>query len=300
MTTHSSGRRRFLIQGSALGALTALDTLGAWAAARESAPVMRAPSLFIGHGSPLNALRDNAFTRSLRALGPVLPRPRALLVVSAHWLTPGLSAVTANEKPPTIHDFRGFPAELHAMQYPAPGAPDMAQEVINLVRGAKIVASTDWGFDHGTWTVLHHLYPDASLPVFQLSIDYSRPAAFHYQLGRELQRMRDLGIMVIGSGNVVHNLRATERGQPESLRASQTWAAAFDQAVGRALQNRQDARLIDYLSLDMSAGHAVPTPDHYFPLLYTLGAARSDEVPRTTFTGFHSGTLSMRCFVFGA
>lgn len=292
-------RRRFLIRAGAAGALAALYDLGAWAAQRQRAPSKPAPVLFIGHGSPMNAIRDNGFTRRLGELGQSLPRPKALLVVSAHWLSPGMTAVTVQEKPPTIHDFGGFPAELYAMRYPAPGSPSLAREAARAVKSASVVPTQDWGLDHGTWTVLHRLYPNADLSVFQLSIDYAQPADFHYRLGRELAALRRMGVMIIGSGNVVHNLRATVRGAPEAARAALPWAQGFDDALATALARRDDARLIDYARLDAGAALAVPTPDHYYPMLYALGAAAPDEPATTLFTGFHSGTLSMRCFAFG-
>lgn len=300
-------RRRFLIQGSAISAVSALHSLGAWAATQDSpqgksgkgGKARPAPVLFIGHGSPMNAISENAFTRTLNALGKKLPQPKAMLVVSAHWLSPGVTAVNVAEHPPTIHDFGGFPAELHAMQYPAPGAPQFAREAIRAVKGVKVLATEEWGLDHGTWTVLHHMYPDAKIPVFQLSIDYARGPEFHYQLGRELAALRQQGVMIVGSGNVVHNLRATERSRPEAMRASQDWAQRFDDAFAGALAQRDDKRILDYPRLDVGSAMAVPTPDHYFPMLYALGAAGRDEAAETLFSGFHSGTLSMRCFGFG-
>ncbi|GAB4060550.1 4,5-DOPA dioxygenase extradiol [Uliginosibacterium sediminicola] len=291
----SSARRRFLISG---GSLAALHSLGALAATSSKAATARAPVLFIGHGSPMNAIQDNRFTRSLQALGKSLPRPQAMLVVSAHWLTPGATGVLVHERPETIHDFSGFPAALNTMQYPAPGAPALAREAAALVRSARVQPTRDWGLDHGTWTVLHQLYPQADVPVFQLSIDYAKPPAFHHAVGRELSALRDRGVMIIGSGNVVHNLRATMRGRPESDKAGQPWAQAFDDAFAQALQARDDKRLLDYSSLP-GAATAVATPDHYFPMLYALGAAAPDEAAKTVFSGFHSGTLSMRCFQFG-
>jgi 4,5-DOPA dioxygenase extradiol len=291
-------RRRLLIGGTAAGAISALHSLGALAATSSKAAPTRAPVLFIGHGSPMNAIQDNRFTRSLQALGKALPRPKAMLVVSAHWMTPGATGVVVAEHPETIHDFGGFPAALNTMQYPAPGAPSLAREAAALVRGTRVQTTQDWGLDHGSWTVLHHLYPNADVPVFQLSIDYAKPPAFHHAIGRELSALRDRGVMIIGSGNVVHNLRATMRGSPESDKAGQPWAQAFDDAVAQALQARDDKRLLDYSKLP-GAATAVATPDHYFPMLYALGAAAPDEAAKTLFSGFHSGTLSMRCFQFG-
>jgi len=292
-------RRRLLAGSGAAAALAALHTLtgSAWAQARK--PARRMPVIFIGHGSPMNAIRDNPFTRTLAAWGQALPRPAAILSVSAHWLTPGVTGVGVQAQPATIHDFRGFPRELQEMEYPAPGAPELARKSAALVRQALAVPTGEWGLDHGTWTVLRHLYPKADVPVFQLSIDYDKPGAFHYAIGRELAALRDQGVLILGSGNVVHNLRATDRDVPEGP-ATRSWAQGYDDAVKKALLARDDKRLIAWENLDASVNMAVPTPDHYFPFLYALGAAGADEKPRMVFEGFHSGTLSMRCVQFGA
>ena len=293
-----SKRRRLLAGSSAAGALAALYTLSDSAFAQARKPAKRMPVIFIGHGSPMNAIRDNPFTRALNAWGKALPRPAAILSVSAHWITPGATAVGVQAKPATIHDFRGFPRELQEMQYPAPGAPVFAQQSAALVRQTLAMPTEEWGLDHGTWTVLHHLYPQADVPVFQLSIDYDKPGAYHYAIGRELSSLREKGVLILGSGNVVHNLRATERGAPEGP-ATRAWAQSYDEAVKKALAERDDKRLIAWESLDPAVQMAVPTPDHYFPFLYSLGAS-AGEAPRTVFQGFHSGTLSMRCVQFGA
>lgn len=260
---------------------------------------MRQPVLFVGHGSPMNAITDNGFARFLTQWGRNLPTPSAILVVSAHWQTQGETLVGAQARPATIHDFGGFPRELQEMQYPAPGAPELARRAARLVRQGQGIATQDWGLDHGTWTVLHRLYPKADVPVFQVSIDYTRGAAFHHAAGRELAALRDSGVLIIGSGNVVHNLGATLRGAPDSMAASAPWAAQFDAAVGRALAGRDDRALMRYEQLP-GAAMAVATPDHYFPLMYALGAAGEAEEVRTLYTGFQSGTLSMRCLQAGA
>ena len=210
-------RRTLLTTAGATAAVAALSTLADLVQAASDPTVSaRMPSIFIGHGSPMNALRDNAFTRHLRAWGQALPRPRAILAVSAHWLTPGSTAVGVQETPPTIHDFGGFPAELHAMQYAAPGAPALAREAAARVRQTKVASSADWGLDHGTWTVLHHLFPQPDVPVFQLSIDIEKSGAHHLIIGRELAGLREQGVLILGSGNIVHNLRATDPGVPDS------------------------------------------------------------------------------------
>ncbi|AMO25318.1 4,5-DOPA dioxygenase extradiol [Ramlibacter solisilvae] len=257
------------------------------------------PVIFVGHGSPMNAIADNAFTRRLRSWGTELPRPAAILSVSAHWLTPGATLVDVQARPPTIHDFGGFPRALHDMRYPAPGAPAIARQALEVVAPLHARPADDWGFDHGTWTVLHHLFPHADVPVFQLSIDYERPADFHYTLGRRLARLREQGVLIMGSGNVVHNLRATERGAPEAARATAPWAQSFDDAIRLALDGRDDKALVAYQRLDAGASMAVPTPDHYWPFLYALGAADRSDRLKTTYASFQSGTLSMRCVQFG-
>ena len=245
----------------------------------------------------MNAIRANAFTTALSGWGKRLEAPRAILVVSAHWLTRGTTGITANEQPPTIHDFSGFPRELHEMQYPAKGHPELAGAAARLIKSTSGVPTSEWGLDHGTWTVLHHLFPKANILVFQVSIDYDKPGAFHYAVGRELQALRDQGVLIIGSGNIVHNLRATDRGTPDRKAASRPWAQAFDDRVKAALDQREDKALQAYLELDASARMAVPTPDHYWPLLYALGAA-GEAPPVHVFEEFHSGTISMRCLQF--
>lgn len=287
-----NSRRQFLSSIAPL--MLALTSLPDARAASRKMPV-----LFIGHGSPLNAISDNKFTQALRSWGPKLPTPRAILVVSAHWLTNGATGVAVNALQRTIHDFGGFPKALHEMEYPALGHPELALQAASLITRNKAIPTMAYGLDHGAWTVLRHLYPLAQIPVFQVSIDYEKPAAFHYAIGHELQALREAGVLIIGSGNIAHNLRATDRWAGESPAASRPWAASFDGAVKSALSQRDDKALLAYESLDSGAQLAVPTPDHYWPLLYALGASDQGEVPTTIFEGFHSGTLSMRCLQFG-
>jgi 4,5-DOPA dioxygenase extradiol len=297
-----SNRRRLLKATLPLAAVAALSALAEVIAAPDRATAQRMPVLFIGHGSPMNAIQDNEFSRFLRGWNGQLPRPKAVLVVSAHWLTPGTTAVGVQLQPKTIHDFGGFPKALSEMQYPAPGSPAFAREAMAVVRRAKVAATEDWGLDHGTWTVLHHLYPGADIPVFQLSIDYDKPAAFHHAVGRELAALREQGVLIVGSGNFVHNLRATDRVEGLAQLASRPWAQAFDDAVKRALLNRDDFGLVNYARLaGDAAATAVQTPDHYFPFLYALGASDSmSEKAVSVFEGFQAGTISMRCVQFGA
>lgn len=301
MSMHS--QRRFLVRSALPSAvLGALSTLSRLAAAAGDVTARRMPVLFIGHGSPMNAIQDNEFSRFLRGWNAQLPRPKAMLVVSAHWLTRGVTAVGVQQRPKTIHDFGGFPKPLFDMQYPAPGSPEFAREAVAVVRRAQVQPTEEWGLDHGSWTVLHHLFPAADVPVFQLSIDYDKPAAFHHALGRELASLREKGVLIVGSGNVVHNLRATDRVEGLSSQASRPWAQAFDDAVKRALATRDDFGLVRYERLaGDAAATAVQTPDHYFPFLYALGASDSStEKAVSVFEGFQSGTLSMRCVQFGA
>jgi 4,5-DOPA dioxygenase extradiol len=281
---------------SAAAALAALQVQAQ--APRTAVPQRRMPVIFIGHGSPMNAIADTAFTRRLAQWGRDLPRPAAILSVSAHWLTRGTTAIDVQSRPKTIYDFSGFPKALSDITYPAHGDPARARQVLGLVRQAKVVPSQDWGLDHGTWTVLHHLYPKADIPVFQLSIDYDRPAAFHRAIGRELAALRESGVLIMGSGNVAHNLRVTDRGRPDGVMASRPWAQSFDNAIKQALAERDDAALLAYQRLP-GADVAVATPDHYYPFLYALGAAAPNERPQTVYEGFQSGTISMRCVQFG-
>ncbi|CAD5369665.1 4,5-DOPA dioxygenase extradiol [Rubrivivax sp. A210] len=296
-----SSRRQFLRQ--AAGPLAALGALARLAGAAMAAPTpARMPTLFIGHGSPMNAIQDNGFSRFLRSWGGRLPRPRAILMVSAHWLTPGTTAVGVQARPRTIHDFGGFPKALFDMEYPAPGAPGFAREAAALVLRTRVAPREDWGLDHGSWTVLHHLYPAADVPVFQLSIDFDKPAAYHHALGRELAPLRERGVLIVGSGNVVHNLRVLDHAEGLAASASRPWAQAFDDGVRRALAGRDDMALVNYTRLaGEAAATAVPTPDHYLPLLYALGASDSMSEPAASvFEGFQAGTISMRCVQFGA
>ncbi|MEO8298826.1 MAG: 4,5-DOPA dioxygenase extradiol [Burkholderiales bacterium] len=302
-------RRRVLSFGSAAAAAAGLASWWRYSRAANQAwqpepadgrPMMkgRAPAIFIGHGSPMNALQDNNFTRTLRRWGHDLGLPRAILVVSAHWLTERSVQVSVATQPETIHDFGGFPAALHAMRYPAPGAPAQAQAAAARLAPRR-VAGQPRGLDHGAWTVLRHLYPAANVPVFQLSIDITQPGAYHHALGRSLAALRDDGVLILGSGNVVHNLDATMRGQPDSARGLAPWADDFDTRIKQALDAGDTAALLAYERLGPGAAMAVPFPDHYFPMLYALGAAQSGERARHVFEGFQAGTLSMRCLQWG-
>lgn len=270
-----------------------------FAGADSGKPVQRMPALFVAHGSPMNAIEDNEFTRQLHQWGQDIGRPAAILVVSAHWLTPRQTKVAAQSWPETLHDFGGFPQELFDMQYPAAGAPHFAQLAKQALAAQEAVLATDWGLDHGAWSVLHHMFPKADVPVFQVSIDYAKDGAYHLGVGRALSALRDLGVLVLASGNVTHNLRALDFGAPDGPVATRPWAQSFDAAVKAALVANDTAALANYLSLDAGARMAVPSPDHYWPLLYALGAAQPSEAPRFVYEGFQAGTLSMRSVQWG-
>jgi|SRR5690625_234019 len=253
------------------------------------------PSLFIGHGSPMNTLDDNRYTRVWRQIGAALPRPRAVLVVSAHWYI-GATAVTAMPRPRTIHDFYGFPPELNAFEYPAPGAPDVAEEVAEIVKPLWMGLDRDqWGLDHGTWSVLAHLFPDADVPVLQLSLNVHKPMEYHLDLAARLAPLRERGILIVGSGNVVHNLRAVDWKQPD---LGFDWAHRFDDAVHERMST--DASSILAVQDHPDYANAVPTPDHFLPLLYLAGLAANDGGRATTLLrGYSLGSLSMTAYGVG-
>jgi len=253
------------------------------------------PALFIGHGSPMQAIEHSRFSQAWRELGERLPRPRAILVISAHWYIEG-TGVTAMSKPRTIHDFYGFPPALYECRYPAPGAPALAAQIRQLLSPTAVMLDQEWGLDHGAWSVLLHLFPAADLPVVQLSLDAMRASAGHYELGRRLGALRDEQVLILGSGNVVHNLRLLARGADAAIPA---WASAYNDAVRAAVLRADHASLIDYPHLDAAAAQAVPTPEHYLPLLYVLGAQRPGESCSVPIDGMDLGTISMLSVLIG-
>lgn len=254
----------------------------------------RMPVLFIGHGSPTNTLADNTYTRAWRALGQALPRPRAILVISAHWYIDA-TAVTAMARPRTIHDFRGFPQALFDFQYPAAGAPDVAQDVVQVLAPEPVLQDEgQWGLDHGAWSVLAHLYPQADVPVVQLSINATRPFEWHRALGTRLGALRDRGILLLASGNVVHNLGRIDR---SSVAAGAEWAQRFDQATVE--QMLRDPAGVANLARHPDFALAAPTTDHFLPLLYFAGAVGAAERVQTPVRGYALGSLSMTCFSAG-
>ena len=258
----------------------------------------RMPVLFVGHGSPMNAVEDTVWSRGFRAMAGLVPvTPKAILCVSAHWFVAG-TFTTGNDRPKTIHDFGGFPDELFAMQYPAAGDVALARRVVELIGPARASVRLDWGLDHGTWTVLHHMRPGADVPVVQLSIDGRLPPSGHLELGRALAPLRAEGVLILGSGNVTHNLRYAMSHYAAGDVSTPAWAAKFDGEVARALGQHDGKFLAEVVKGD-AGRQSHPTLDHYLPLLYVVGAA--DEHDRVAFPidGFDLGSLSMRSAVFG-
>src|SRR5262252_7053248 len=255
----------------------------------------RMPAVFIGHGTPFNALLDNSYTQAWSAFGRQIPRPKAILAISAHWYI-GATAATAMPKPPTVHDFYGFPPEMYEISYSAPGAPELVSALQELVAPVWLQSDTgQWGLDHGTWSVLVHMFPEADIPVVQLSIDGRQPPEYHLELGKRLSPLRDAGVLVMGSGNIVHNLRLMDR----SLQGEgPAWASRYDAMVQRYVHDGDDEALVDY-ERQPDAELAVPTPDHYLPLLYSVGLRRNDDAAEVIVDGLDIGCVSMTSVKFG-
>lgn len=228
------------------------------------------PVLFLGHGDPMNAIRENEFVRGFKEVAQSLPKPKAIICVSAHWLTNG-TQVTAMEQPKTIHDFGGFPKELYEVEYGAAGSPALAEETRTILGSEIASLDYDWGLDHGAWSVIKHLYPDAEIPIIQLSIDYRKPALYHYELAQQLSSLREKGILIVGSGNIVHNLRMLDFEHKSEENFGYDWAYEARNTVNERLLNGDHKALLNYQQLGKAVKLAVPTPDHYFPLIYALG-----------------------------
>lgn len=248
------------------------------------------PALFLGHGNPMNAISENDYTTAWRRIGESTPRPKAILAISAHWFVPGVR-VTVSTAPRTIHDFGGFPAALYQVQYPAPGDPALADRLQRLLSPLSVRSDHSWGLDHGTWSVLRHLYPAADIPVVQLSIDETQPAAFHFAMGEKLAPLREEGVLIMGSGNLVHNLHAYAWGA--HARAPYDWAVRFETAARQLMLAGDFEPLVNYERLGPDAALSVPTPDHYLPLLYVLGARRQHDPIRFPVEGVEGGAISM-------
>ncbi len=251
------------------------------------------PLLFVGHGNPMNAIEKNEFHNKWTELGKSLPKPKAILVISAHWLTKG-TRVTAMEKPKTIHDFYGFPQELFDVQYPVNGSPELAKEIQLFIQKTKVQSDFEWGLDHGTWSVVMPMYPNADIPVFQLSIDYTQPPQFHYHLAQELSALRKKGVLIMGSGNIVHNLSMINwSGKPYD------WAIEFDEKVKNFIAEKNHDSLINYEKMGSIAKLSVPTNDHYLPLLYTLALQEKNETISFFNEKIDMGSASMRSVKIG-
>jgi len=256
---------------------------------------MKMPAVFVGHGSPMNTLETNRYTEAWRRVAAAMPRPRAILALSAHWFIGG-TKITAMERPRTIHDFGGFPRALFEFDYPAPGDPVLAERVRELCAPLGATLDASWGLDHGTWSVLAHMFPGANVPVVQLSLDREQPASFHYDLGARLAPLRDDGVLVLGSGNVVHNLDTLYW---EGNAAPFDWAARFNDAVRSAVARHDHAALVDYDRFGLDANLAVPTPDHYLPLLYVLALRGDGETAEVVIDGIELGSVGMLSLVIG-
>jgi 4,5-DOPA dioxygenase extradiol len=260
------------------------------------------PVLFVGHGSPMNIIQDNSYTRSLAALAQKIPQPKAVLVISAHWLTQG-TYVTCMERPETIHDFYGFPKELYTIQYASPGSSSEARYVSETVKKTNVGCSLDWGLDHASWAVLKHLYPQADIPVFEMSLDYTfrerhpKPLKYHYDLAKELAGLRTRGVLIMGSGNIVHNLSMIDFENTDA--EPYEWAVEVDEHVKKSLLTGDHDGLIHYMGLGKGATLAVPTLDHYLPMIYAIALQEKNELVTFIHEGFQNASISMRCFQIG-
>jgi len=248
------------------------------------------PAIFFGHGNPMNALAANNYTEGWRRIGLDLPKPKAILSISAHWFVPK-TALTETSAPKTIHDFGGFPRELYEVQYPAAGKPELARHIQRLLVPLPVSLDQSWGLDHGTWSVLRHVYPNADVPVVQLSIDETRPASFHFEVGKKLATLRDQAILIMGSGNLVHNLHTYGWGR--QIPDPYDWAIRFETSARQMIISGDYDSLINYEGLGPDALLSIPTPDHYFPLLYILGCRRDGEAVAFPVEGVDGGSISM-------
>lgn len=250
------------------------------------------PVLFLGHGSPMNAIEENQFVQGFRNISREIPKPNAILCISAHWFTNG-TFVTAMQNPKTIHDFYGFPKELFEVQYPAPGNPELAKETAELLLPEIVEEDHSWGLDHGAWSVIKHLYPNAEIPVIQLSIDYTKPPQYHFDLAKKLQKLREKGILIIGSGNIVHNLRMVDWKNISTVGAGWDWAVEAREKTNNWLLDGNFQNLIDYQKQGIALQTAVPSPDHYLPLIYSLGLKEKSENLSLFNDELIGGSLSM-------
>jgi 4,5-DOPA dioxygenase extradiol len=291
--------RKQFIQTLATGVLS-MTTLAAFKNFTDSLEQQEQlmPALFVGHGSPMNGIEDTEFSRRWTQMAKEIPEPKAVLAISAHWFTRG-TKITAMDFPKTIHDFGGFPQALFDVQYPAPGNPTLAKETAGLIHITKVELDHDWGLDHGTWTVVRHMYPNANIPVLQLSIDYSKGPQYHYELGKELYTLRKKGVLIIGSGNMVHNLGMVAWHKLNEKEYAYDWAAKMNSKFKELIENGNHQALINYSALGKEALLAIPTPEHYLPLMYTLGLKdKKDNVSFFNDTAV-GGSLTMTSVKFG-
>ena len=256
------------------------------------------PILFIGHGSPMNGIEDNEFSRTWAKFGQEIPKPKAVIVISAHWLTNG-THVTAMKNPKTIHDFGGFPQALFDVNYPAKGSPELAEATSKLITSTKVELDHDWGLDHGTWTVVRHMYPNADIPVLQLSIDYKKPAQYHYDLAKQLTALRNKGVLIIGSGNMVHNLRMIAWDKLQEPEFGFDWAIEMNTIFKDKIANSDFQSLINYEKLGAGAKLAIPTPDHYYPLIYSIALQEKQDEINFFNDKLVGGSLNMTSVKFG-
>jgi 4,5-DOPA dioxygenase extradiol len=256
------------------------------------------PVLFLGHGSPMNAIEENQFVKEFRKLGTEIQKPNAILCVSAHWETRG-TFVTAMEKPPTIHDFGGFPKELFDVQYPAPGSPSLAEETKNMVHKTAIGLDHQWGLDHGAWSVIKHMYPLADVPVIQMSLDYSQPASYHFDLAGELATLRDRGVLIVGSGNMVHNLRMVAWDKLDETEYGYDWAIEANKKMKQFILSGDSQPLVNFKSQGKPFELAIPTPEHYLPLLYALALREKADTVSLFNDKTIAGSLSMTSVKIG-
>lgn len=266
----------------------------------EGLPVQgqKMPVLFVGHGSPMNAIQDNEFTQTWSRMAREIPQPTAVLCISAHWLTRG-THITTMEHPRTIHDFGGFPEELFEVQYPAPGDPLLARETSQLIQSTDVGLDHDWGLDHGCWSIVKHMYPDANIPVLQLSIDYHQPPGYHYKLAGELAQLRKKGVLIIGSGNMVHNLRMVDWQHFDKPNHGFDWAQEMNEKFKTSILSKTHEQLINYDNWGQAAKLAIPTPDHYYPLLYSLGLQGQKEGVEIFNDKYVAGSLTMTSVKIG-
>ncbi|UOE41674.1 4,5-DOPA dioxygenase extradiol [Chryseobacterium suipulveris] len=256
------------------------------------------PVLFLGHGSPMNAIEENIFVQGFRNISKEIPKPNAILCISAHWFTNG-TFVTAMETPKTIHDFYGFPKELFEVQYPAPGNPELAKETAELLLPISVEEDFSWGLDHGAWSVIKHLYPNADIPVIELSIDYRKPTQYHFELAAQLQKLREKGVLIIGSGNIVHNLRMIDWRNINTVGSGWDWAIEAREKTNNWILDGDFRKIIDYQNQGTALQYAVPTPDHFLPLIYSLGLKEKSEEITLFNDELIGGSLSMTSLKIG-